>query len=182
MSAAVWPDHLLSLEDWEALPEDSSRRYELVEGGLHVSPRPVFDHQRALLKLGSQVADQLPSDLVALPEVEVVLFEAWPATVRIPDLVVVSAEIADKNPARCAATDVLLAVEVISPGSVRTDRIVKFAEYADAGIADYWVVDLEQPVSIAAYTMKNGHYVAVGESATQLTVHSPATVDRKSVV
>lgn len=174
MSAVAWPDHLLSLEDWDALPQDTTRRYELVEGALHVSPRPVSDHQWALMELGYQFRGQLPVELGVLPEVEVVLFEQWPATVRIPDLVVVPRSTAEKSPARYRAGEVLLAVEVVSPGSVGTDRVTKFAEYADAGIPNYWIVDLDRPVSIAAHTLKNGHYVSVGESAAEFTVEAPA--------
>ncbi|MER6989556.1 Uma2 family endonuclease [Saccharopolyspora hirsuta] len=172
MSAVAWPDRLLSLEDWAALPEDNSHRFELVEGALLVSPRPVSDHQWALKKLTRQLDDQVPGELVVLPEVEVVLFETWPSTIRIPDLVVVSVEAARKSPARYRAADVQLAVEIVSPGSAR----MKFDEYAEAGIPNYWIVDLNKPVSIAAYELKDdGIYVAVGdESAKKVTYSSPA--------
>ena len=40
------------------------------------------------------------------------------------------------------AFEVVLAVEVVSAGSERTDRTIKHSEYADAGIPHYWVVDL----------------------------------------
>jgi Uma2 family endonuclease len=43
------------------------------------------------------------------------------------------------------AADVVLAVEIISRGSRRLDTVVKAAEYADAGIPHYWVVDLGEP-------------------------------------
>jgi Uma2 family endonuclease len=43
------------------------------------------------------------------------------------------------------AEDLVLAVEVISPGSRRLDTIVKHSEYADAGVPHYWVVDLGEP-------------------------------------
>jgi len=39
--------------------------------------------------------------------------------------------------------EVLLAVEVVSPGSVTTDRITKPAQYAAAGIANFWRVETE---------------------------------------
>jgi Uma2 family endonuclease len=183
MSAVAWPDHLLSLEDWAALPEDNSHRVELVEGTLHVSPRPVSDHQWALMELGYQLRAQLPKSLVALPEVEVVLFEHL-ATVRIPDLVVVPVELAREGPARYRASDVVLAVEVVSPGSGRTDRVTKFAEYAEAGIPNYWIADLEKPVSVAAHALKNRHYVLVSESATTMHLESPValTVDPAAVL
>ncbi len=44
----------------------------------------------------------------------------------------------------------MVIVEVVSPGSRRTDHVAKRSEYADAGIAHYWIVDLAQPVSMLA--------------------------------
>jgi Putative restriction endonuclease len=41
------------------------------------------------------------------------------------------------------ASEVVLAVEILSPGSLRTHRIIKHGEYADAGIGNYWIVDLD---------------------------------------
>jgi len=34
-----WPEHLLDLAAWDALPEDTRGRFELVEGVPQVSPR-----------------------------------------------------------------------------------------------------------------------------------------------
>jgi Uma2 family endonuclease len=48
------------------------------------------------------------------------------------------------------ASEVLLAVEIISPGSRRMDMVIKRAEYADAGIPHYWIIDLNSPVSLIA--------------------------------
>jgi Uma2 family endonuclease len=53
-----------------------------------------------------------------------------------------------EHPARAA--DVVLAVEVLSPGSRRLDRVLKRAEYADAGIPHHWIVDLDEPASLIA--------------------------------
>ena len=46
------------------------------------------------------------------------------------------------------ASEVRLAVEIISPGSKRMDNVIKHGEYADAGIPHYWIVDLDPPVSL----------------------------------
>jgi len=35
-----------------------------------------------------------------------------------------------------------LVIEVVSPGSVREDRVRKFTEYEQAGVREYWLVDL----------------------------------------
>ncbi len=43
-------------------------------------------------------------------------------------------------------TYLLLAAEVLSPGSLRTDRITKRDLYLDNGVAEYWIVDLDARV------------------------------------
>ena len=77
-----WPDHLLSLAEWEQLPEDTSHRYELSEGVLLVVPRPLALHQRAMGRLMATLDEQLPDNLTALPDVEVIIEagEAFGAT------------------------------------------------------------------------------------------------------
>ena len=61
---------------------------------------------------------------------------------RAPDLVVVLAESPQK---RAAAAEVVLAVEIISPGTRNVDLVLKAYEYAEAGIPHYWVIDLDPP-------------------------------------
>jgi Uma2 family endonuclease len=48
------------------------------------------------------------------------------------------------------AAEVVVAAEFVSPGSRRTDHVAKRADYADAGIPHYWIVDLDDPVSLIA--------------------------------
>lgn len=177
MSALAWPDHLVTLAEWDALPEDTSHRYELVEGTLQVSPRPGVAHQWAVSELHYQLREQLPDWLRPLPEVEVVLFENHPPTVRIPDLVAVRREVARSGVARCAARDVLLACEIVSPGSVRTDRITKLAEYADAKVPGYWIVDVttSRP-SVEVYRLNSSCYEQVTVADSQLSESRPAPV------
>ncbi|MFC5062500.1 Uma2 family endonuclease [Actinomycetospora atypica] len=143
------PDHLLDLAEWEALPEDDSARYELVEGVMVVSPRPVFRHQDIVFELCRQLRDHLAEGLTALPEVELVVDDGGgggPATVRVPDLVVVPVSLVPER-ARAVAGDVVAVLEVLSPGTRRTDRVAKLAEYAEVGIAHYVIVDPEGPIS-----------------------------------
>ncbi|TLF74510.1 Uma2 family endonuclease [Nocardia cyriacigeorgica] len=179
-----WPDHLLTLADWDALPEDNSRSYELVEGVLIVSPRPLALHQRAIWRLAGQLESQLPEKLGALPEVELIVDAKAPPTVRIPDLIVVPTTEIEGNPARWDADDVLLAVEILSDGSRRTDRVTKFAEYAEIGIQCYWLIDIEPPVHLTAYELVDDHYELVADSTNHVTLDlsgTPVTVDLASL-
>ncbi|WP_330233487.1 Uma2 family endonuclease [Nocardia sp. NBC_00508] len=170
-----WPDHLLTLEDWIALPEDSSRSYELVEGVLVVSPRPVSQHQRAIWRLAAQLEPQLPSTHGVLTESEVLIDASPLPTIRVPDVLVVLEAGIDANQPRWDAADVLLAVEILSAGSRRTDRVTKFFEYADAGIEHYWLVDLDKPTSLAAYHLIDGDYELAAEQSGRMTVDLAGT-------
>lgn len=173
---APWPDHLLSLDDWDALSPDPLHRYELVEGLLLVAPRPAFLHQRAMFRLAAELEMQLPLELSAATEIEILIESSGPTTVRVPDVIVVPTAVANANPARVDAADVLLAVEITSPGTVRTDRITKLYEYADAGIPAYWLLDVTPPPTMTAHALVDGDYEIVGDGGGVLSLLSPAPV------
>jgi Uma2 family endonuclease len=173
-----WAGHQLTLADWEAMPEDEQFRLELVEGLLSIMPNPYSWHQHATVKLTHRVTDHLTEDLIALSKVEVVVTEV-PLTIRIPDVIVVPTAVYERNPPRVAAADVLLAVEILSDGTRKVDRILKFAEYAEAGIGRYWIVELE-PASLRAFTLVGGAYELSGEFTAAVTLDvagHPVTVD-----
>ena len=184
LNAASWPDHLLTLAEWEALPEDASRRYELVEGVLLAVPRPTSLHQLAMLRLGAELDRQLPDDLTVLPDVDVLVEAGLTPTARAPDVVVVPSTRAEQNPPRLTAADVLLAIEVVSPGTGRTDRVTKMSEYAEAGIPHYWLVDLPPRLQLTAYTLVSGRYEqrAVGTDLIDVDLPSPVHLDLKSLL
>jgi Uma2 family endonuclease len=152
VSAEMWrPDHLLTLEEFIELPEDNSRRYELQEGVLIVSPRANYLHLRVARSLMNMLNEQLPPEWEAVADGEVVTRPGFPANVRVPDIVIVGEEIISAAVPRVTSDEVLLAVEIISPGSKQTDTLVKPVEYANAGIPHYWVIDLDDPLSLVAY-------------------------------
>lgn len=176
MSAATWPDHLLSLAEWDVLPEDTSHRCELVEGILLVAPRPASLHQRAMVRIAGELDRQLPDELAALADFEVVVDAGFPPTVRVPDVVVVPNGHAEDNLPRLPASEVVLAVEIVSPGTGRTDRVTKPAEYAEAGIPHYWLVDLDPPITLTAHLLVDGAYEVVAEGTGPLELTAPAAI------
>lgn len=112
-------------------------RYELTDGALTVSPAPSNLHQAVSGRLFARLDDACPADLAAAQAVEV-RFDAQ--TTRIPDLLVVRSP----EPGRhwFAPAEVLLAVEIESPGSHVEDRITKPALLAAYGIPAYWRIEL----------------------------------------
>ena len=156
MTTSRWPDHLIGLEEWHALPEDNHRRFELVEGVLSVAPRPSPRHQRLVGLLARALDDALPADWCALTEIEIVVDAVAPPTVRVPDVVVLRAGAVDDRP-RVVPQDVLTVVEVLSPGTRRTDRVTKLAEYAEAGIPRYAILDDGPPI-VLRFVLEGGRY------------------------
>lgn len=140
---AEFPRDLVTLEEWDALELDEARRWELVEGGIVMTPRPRPLHQIVSGNLRQLIRENAPATLAVVQEVEVTVEARFPPTVRDPDLVLVNRSVVERNPVRIDASDVVLVIEIVSPGSRRTDRVMKAYEYAKAGIEHYWIVDLD---------------------------------------
>ncbi|MGH3752452.1 MAG: Uma2 family endonuclease [Pseudonocardiaceae bacterium] len=156
MALPVPPIRPMTVTEYTALPEDDEIRYELQEGILVMSPSPLPDHQRCLRRLLRMLEDQLPDGLEPVPEVDIdlrLVRPSQPGFVRRPDVVVVTCtaiERVRKERALLHASDAVLAIEIISPGSRRMDTVVKHSEYADAGIPRYWIIDIDRGVSLTA--------------------------------
>ncbi len=156
MALPVPPVRPMTVAEYAALPEDDEIRYELQEGILVMSPSPIPDHQRCLRRLLRKLEDQLPDGLEPVPEVDIdlrLVRPSQPGSVRRPDVVVVTCaaiERVRRERALLHASDVVLAIEIISPGSRRMDTVVKHGEYADAGIPHYWIIDIDGRVSLTA--------------------------------
>ena len=141
-------------------------------------------HQRAMVRITAELDRQLSDDLTALADVEVLIDASFPPTVRAPDVVVVPSARATLSPTRLDAADVLLAVEIVSPGTGRTDRITKLAEYAAAVIDHYWLVDLDPAITLTAYLLVDGDYeeVAHGTDVIDLATPAPVRLDLNTVL
>ncbi|MBS9534185.1 Uma2 family endonuclease [Mycobacterium sp. M1] len=143
------PGRLLTVAEYAALGEDDQCRWELQEGNLVMSPSPSPRHMIASGVLRDQLKTQLPARFVVIQDIDIDLQldrADRPGTSRRPDLVVVerSAVIrVDTEGGLLFAAETILVIEIVSPGSRRTDYMIKRAEYADAGIPYYWIVDLE---------------------------------------
>ncbi|KOV85906.1 Uma2 family endonuclease [Nocardia sp. NRRL S-836] len=172
MTANAGRDHLVSLDEWDAMPED--KNLELVDGVLHLVSAALPPHRKAQNRLAHWFDEQLPDGLTAYADVDVVLDASSRPTVRKPDVVVVSVEAARRAPKRFAAADVLLAVEIVSPGSERVDRVTKPTQYAKAGIAHYWLVELDEPVSLTTFELVDGVYKLAEDGTGEVKLSKPA--------
>ena len=131
-----------SAEELRALPDDGNR-YEIVDGELFVTPAPAWQHQDAVGELFALLRDYLRRVGVghAVMAPADVMFST--RSVVQPDLFVVPL-VDGRWPERFEdAGRLLLAVEVLSPGTARADRVKKRTLYREQGVPDYWIVDLD---------------------------------------
>lgn len=128
-------------DDLRVLPEDG-QRYELLEGMLLVTPAPGSAHQVVLFRLSVAVGQYLSKSdraFAASPgEIEI-----SPRTLLEPDLLVFPAEYPPGTP-WAEIRGWWLAVEVFSRSSRVYDRDFKRDAYLSLGVAEVWLVDLEE--------------------------------------
>jgi len=168
----VAPRHLLTVAEYLEIGEIEVGYSELVEGRLLMSPSPAPDHNYAAFRLAVRLEECAPPGWEIITDIDVDLQLApahAPGTVRRPDLVVVAAEARQRvrrEGGVLRASELLLVVEVVSPGSTRTDYVAKRNEYADAGIPHYWVLDTSDPCSLLACHLAGEFGYADGGSVT----------------
>jgi Uma2 family endonuclease len=132
--------------DLQTLPDNGSPRVELVDGTLQVMPFPTLGHQDISGLLWRWLRCHAPADIQATQAVAV---ELGHNTSRRPDVLLCRSDVpSDRSSLR--PRDVVLAVEVVSPGTQRIDRFAKPGEYAAAGIPFYWRIE-QDPVHLYAY-------------------------------
>jgi Uma2 family endonuclease len=120
-------------------------RYELIDGELLVTPSPGISHQIAVAQLLLLIAPYVNQQGLGITIPAPSDVELREGSITQPDVYVLPAgPVADeKGLARSQARQLVLAVEVLSPANLRTDRIIKRDFYMESGVAEYWIVDLE---------------------------------------
>jgi len=115
-------------------------RYETVYGELLVTPAPWLWHQEIVLRLATALRQYLDRERVGHVFVSPSDISWGPDTLVQPDVFVVPIEQA-RTMTWSGITTLLLAVEVLSPSSLRADRFTKRRLYQEVGVAAYWVID-----------------------------------------
>ena len=124
-----------------ALPEDGNR-YETVHGELLVSPSPRRLHQRIVTRLSVALAEYLRREPVGEVLSSPADIEWGPDVLVQPDLLVTDGTKDDRD-AWPTLDALLLAIEVLSPSSVRADRVTKRTLYQEARVPTCWIVDAD---------------------------------------
>jgi Uma2 family endonuclease len=175
----VPPQDGYTVDDLFTLP-DLPPHTELIDGSLvFVSPQRYF-HSSMIDLLVAGLRRAVPKELKVVREMTVVLDRRNGPE---PDLSVVRAEaVTGLEQTRFEASDVLLAVEVVSPDSEARDRDTKPHKYAAAGIPHFWLVEMtganKHPV-VRTYELDpvSKTYALTGTHREQLKLRDPYDID-----
>lgn len=161
-----WPPQgRWTYDDFLRLPDDG-RRYEIIEGVLYVANAPSYEHQFTVGELLGELrafvkARQLGVVLTAPFEVHLPGGIANPVQ---PDVLFIAAERQPRLGDQIFEGAPDLIVEVMSPGSVRLDRFVKFGAYERAGVREYWLADTKtRTVEVYSLPVNGAEYVLLGQ-------------------
>ncbi|MFY1637851.1 Uma2 family endonuclease [Solwaraspora sp. WMMB335] len=150
---------VVTLDDLTAMmAADESHRYEISpEGVLSIMPPPGYAHAIIATRLTVWLAAAgVPAERIAQAVGLRIPGRGGTVGGRIPDLVVWSKPQSDA--VWLPVADVLLVVEIVSPGSEGTDMITKRNEYAAAGIPQYWIVDQDPAQTVTMHRLAGGHF------------------------
>lgn len=170
-------DGLITVADYEALPEEVCRRIEIVDGMVVLSPSPRRAHQNIAYNLVPLLKAATRPQFNAVGDVDLRLRDV-PLLNRRPNVVVYKASLHDDEvlrPEHC-----LLVVEIMSPGSVTTDQIDKPGEYAVSGIRHFWRIEHDdQAISVFRYQLDpmTRAYALVGLDKDKLSVTDPVALE-----
>jgi Uma2 family endonuclease len=171
LSDALPPIGGWTTDDLDELPEDGHRR-ELIDGVLIVPPSPSYIHQSMASLLHVALAAGCPEESVVTQGVEV---RVNTRRSLIPDVLVVSSVAAARLPSKFSPHEVLLAIEIVSPGSQTLDRFAKPALYAEAGIPFYWRIETFAGIEVHTHRLDqtNRVYIENGLFTTFIDIGQP---------
>ncbi len=127
----------MTAEKFFQLPE-TNEPVQLLNGTILVTPPPIPEHQTTVGDIYVLLRQVVPNGRVFLSPIAVYLDEA---NVPQPDLVWVAEH------SQCRITEKRLegppdlVVEVLSTGTARCDKTIKFLLYEQFGVREYWLVD-----------------------------------------
>ncbi|KJR47074.1 hypothetical protein UF75_2533 [Desulfosporosinus sp. I2] len=140
-------------------------RWEIINGIPYMQSSPTWQHQSISRELMLQFGEYLrnnqcqvfaaPFDL-RLPEIEEKDDDEDVTNVYQPDLVVVC----DKSRLRGTGYYGVpcLVIEILSPSTIRNDRLLKFNIYEKVGVKEYWIVEPDTKLVNVFVLQDNNRY------------------------
>jgi len=168
---ALREDEYYTYDDY--LKWEDAERCELIDGVIYaMSPAPLRRHQGVSSNLHGQLFDFLkgkPCKVYAAPFDVRLNAGTYNNTVVQPDVVVVcdKSKLDDKG---CVGAPDLV-IEILSPSTEVRDRVLKFNQYLQAKVREYWIVDPDSKTVTVNILDNDRYYSAAYAETDKAPVH-----------
>ena len=169
-SAEYYLRRRVTLSEFLEITENTEAQYELIDGEIFFMASPSHAHQVAIREIFVQFYNffkgKACSPLIAPFDVRLKndspKFEDDPNIVQ-PDILVIcdSENIDEKGKYHGVPT---LVVEVLSPSTRGKDMLKKLSLYANSGVREYWIIDIDHGTAIV-YSLTDGDVLCVQQYA-----------------
>ena len=136
---------------------ERGRLVELSDGNIEVLPVPAEYHQLLAMRLAFALHAYAETHQLGQVRFAPLPVRLWAGKIREPDIMYMSNAHLDRIGEYWGVPD--LAVEIVSEGGEIHDTRIKRAEYAHAGIGEYWIVDpAVQTIELLTLNSETGSY------------------------
>ena len=139
-------------QEYLLFANDQNALIELSDGKVVIHEMPTPQHQAVVLNIAARLREYPGGRTLVAP----VPVQLWSGKMREPDVVVFKIEHLDRIGEQFAGVPDLV-IEVLSPSARSIDLGDKMDEYARAGIAEYWIVEIDAK-NVSVYVLREGSY------------------------
>ncbi|MGH7571900.1 MAG: Uma2 family endonuclease [Gemmatimonadota bacterium] len=160
-------EHLLTLEEFERLPEESDQRVELSRGRVVREPLPAAEHGWLARKLLREIDSHASRNGLGVAINDTgFLLSVDPPTVRRPDVAFIARDNlpATDLPAGLWPMAPDLAVEIVSPTNRKAEIEEKVSEYLEAGTRLVWLVEPRTRTLTVYRSAEDVHHLQEGDT------------------
>lgn len=162
----------LTYDDYAALPDQEGVHYELVDGVLELmTPSPTAKHQVISARMQFLLTQTCDEDYLILDAPMDVILSRH--EVRQPDLIMIHRSRLSIVTKRGIEGPPDLVVEILSPSTVKRDKVGKLKTYEKYGIPEFWIVEASGTY-LEQYVLKDERY----ELAEVFSGDEPVRSDR----
>lgn len=163
-------ERMLTYEDYAAL--DDMKRYELAAGQLVLmSPSPSSTHQLVSFEIQKKISQSCESEYIIFnAPIDVILSST---EVRQPDLALVNRKRIDIISNRGIEDAPDLVIEILSPSSLKRDKVDKLKVYAKYNVPEYWIIDPKTGV-LEHYILNENRYEIINVFHDDDQISSPS--------
>jgi Uma2 family endonuclease len=147
----------VTFEDYVTWANREDVRAEWVDGEIIVMSPATPDHERIALFLGRVLGDYVEAKALGEVFTPILMRLAPRRRGRVPDVLFVAADHADRVGATYLHGPADLAVEIVSPDSVTRDQ-EKRTEYEAAGVREYWLIEPDEQRATFYQLQDDGRY------------------------